>query len=274
MKKRSNFYDTCSLLLKANNLFEKEEEQFVISSITLEELENIKISSSRDADIKYSARQLLRLLDDHIDEYKIHIFTEDMLEPIKEKNLTITNDMKILATAVNYSKKYDINFVTNDLALKSIAKLFFRNYQISSISEEDDSYNGYLDITLNDKEMENFYSNPCYNHFNSYINQYIIIRDTSHNIVDRKVWTGEDYRNISFEVFESKHFGKIKPLDIQQQCAADSFTHNKLTMIKGIGIFENTQIIFQIPPEFLSLNGVWIRQWSHRLGEVLKMRIL
>lgn len=229
----SNFYDTCSLLLKANNLFEKEEEQFVISSITLEELENIKTSSNRDADVKYSARQLLRLLDDHIDEYKIHIFTEDMLEPIKEKNLTITNDMKILATAVNYSKKYDINFVTNDLALKSIAKLFFRNYQISSISEEDDSYNGYLDITLNDKEMENFYSNPCYNHFNSYVNQYIIIRDTSHNIVDRKVWTGEDYRNISFEVFESKHFGKIKPLDIQQQCAADSFTHNKLTMIKG-----------------------------------------
>ena len=228
----SNFYDTCSLLLKANNLFEKEE-QFVISSITLEELEEIKTSVSKDADIKYSARQLLRLLDEHIDEYKIHIFTEDMLTPIKEKNLTITNDMRILATAINYSKNNDINFITNDLALKTIAKLFFNSYQISSVVEEDDNYNGYLDIILNDNEMEQFYSNPYHNHFNNYINQYIIIRDINNNIVDRKVWTGEDYRPISFEIFDSRHFGKIKPLDVQQQCAADSFTHNKLTMIKG-----------------------------------------
>jgi len=44
---------------------------------------------------------------------------------------------------------------------------------------------------------------------------------------------GEGYRNITFESFDSKHFGKIKPLDVQQQFAADSFTHNKLTLIKG-----------------------------------------
>jgi len=57
-----NFYDTSSLLLKVDNL-QKEEEKFVISSITLEELENIKTSTSKDPDIKYAARKLLHYLD-------------------------------------------------------------------------------------------------------------------------------------------------------------------------------------------------------------------
>ena len=58
-----NFYDTSSLLLKASNLFEDEEEKIVISSITLSELEEIKSSSVKDADIKFAARRLLDLLE-------------------------------------------------------------------------------------------------------------------------------------------------------------------------------------------------------------------
>ena len=49
------FYDTSSLLLNLDNLFE-DEAQIYISSITLEELEHIKTSANKDADIKYSAR--------------------------------------------------------------------------------------------------------------------------------------------------------------------------------------------------------------------------
>lgn len=48
------FYDTCSLLLLGERLFETQE-PFVISSITLKELEEIKTSANKDADIKYSA---------------------------------------------------------------------------------------------------------------------------------------------------------------------------------------------------------------------------
>jgi hypothetical protein len=55
------FYDTCSLLLKAGDLFN--EENFTISSITLQELENIKNSSNKDEDVKYSARKILQDLD-------------------------------------------------------------------------------------------------------------------------------------------------------------------------------------------------------------------
>ena len=229
----SKFYDTCSLLLDANNIF-KNKEKFIISSVTLEELEEIKVSSNKDSDIKYAARYVSRELDEHADEYHVHIFKESMLNPIRDRDIPINNDMKILATAIDYQKHDDdIIFVTNDLALKNIAKLFFYSHQITSIKEEDDEYCGYIDKALNDQAMEEFYSYPTNNYFNAHINQYIIVRNQQREIVDRKVWTGEGYRNITFESFDSKHFGKIKPLDVQQQFAADSFTHNKLTLIKG-----------------------------------------
>ena len=229
------FYDTSSLLLKSNTLFDNDE-YFAISSITLEELENIKTSLSRDADIKYTARKLLHSLDENRGKYDIHIFKENMLLPIKEKDLSISNDMKILATAIDYNntiKTDEVIFVTNDLSLKVIANLFFGDKMIMSVEEDDDDYKGYLDCSLTDSQMEQFYSNPDQNQLNAYNNQYIIIRNQNGEIVDKKVWIEQGYRAISYEAFDSKHFGRIKPIDVQQQFAADSFTHNKITMIKG-----------------------------------------
>ena len=236
MKKMTNnyrFYDTCSLLLRANNLFDVNE-QFAISSITLEELENIKTSNKKDVDTKYAANKLLHLLDEHMGEFDIHIFTENMLQPIIDNHLTITNDMKILATALDFQKTHsNLLFVSNDLSLRTIAILFFLQEQIALVAEEDDNYSGYIDVSLTDKELEDFYSYQSINHFDAFINEYIIIRNQNNEIIDRKVWTGDNYRSISFENFDSKQFGRIKPLDVQQQLAADSFVHNKITMIKG-----------------------------------------
>ena len=133
-----HFYDTCSLLLRAGNLFENKDEHIVISSVTLDELENIKTSANKDPDIKYAARKLLHDLNEH-HNYEIVIFTEDMLAPIVEKHLSITNDTKILASAIYYDchcHPDDVTFITNDLALKSIANIFFGQDSIGSIDEE------------------------------------------------------------------------------------------------------------------------------------------
>ena len=80
------FYDTSSLLLKAGTLFDENEEKFAISSITLKELEEIKTSFNKDANIKYAARQLLHLLDEHDGEYEISIYKESMLQRIIEND--------------------------------------------------------------------------------------------------------------------------------------------------------------------------------------------
>ena len=238
MMMKTKFYDTCSLIANAQYLFEKEDEQFVISSITLEELEEIKTSKNKSNDIKIAVRHLLHELDKHIGDYEVCIFKESMLCPIHEENLSINNDMKILATAIFYNTNIypNLTFITNDLALKTIARLFFDDIQIESIEEKQDDYKGYRIIQFNDdKETEFFYSN--YRISSIYpdilVNEYIILKNPEGEIIDRLVYTKEGYRNISFEIFDSKEFGRIRPLDIQQQLAADSFTHNKLTMIRG-----------------------------------------
>lgn len=224
------FYDTCSLLKKASTLFE-DNELFAISSITLEELENIKTSTYRDADIKYAARVLLRALDAHDGDYQLIVFRENMLAPIIAKDLPITNDTKILATALHCSA--DI-FVTNDLALKAMAKIFFTN--IESVPEEiDDTYTGYKEITLTEHEMAAFYENQEAQDYGLLENEYLLIYNTEGVLVDRKVRTADGYRNISYREFESEEFGTVRPMsnDPQQQCVADSFLHNQITLVKG-----------------------------------------
>lgn len=229
------FYDTCSLLLKASSLFDNNE-PFAISSITLNELEEIKTSAVKDGEQKYAARKLLHVLREHRGEYDVHIFTEDMLQPIIEKHLTVTNDTKILATAIHYDKVVhpdETIFVTDDANLYEIANLFFGTDCITCIGEDIDCYQGYIDLTMTEKEMEYFYQNWQNNIYNLLPNQYIIIRDKNNEIVDRLCYTGAEYRPISFEPFDSKHFGTIRPIDVQQQLVADSLMHNTITMIKG-----------------------------------------
>ena len=232
----NKFYDTCSLILNKDNLFNTKE-RFIISSITLDELENLKSSSKTDLDNKIAVRHLLHQLDEHIGDYEVCAFREAMLNPIHEEDLSVNNDMKILATAIFYSNNINSNiiFITNDLSLKTIARLFFDDSQIESIYIED-KYKGYTIKQFdNEQEMEYFYSNylssPVYEEI--LINEYLILKNPEGEIIDRLVRTDDGYRNVSFETFDSKQFGRIRPMDVQQQMAADSFTHNKLTMIRG-----------------------------------------
>lgn len=123
-----------------DTLFENDD-LIAISSITLEELENIKTSSNKDADIKYAARKLLHVLDNHMDNYIIQIYQDKFLKPIIKKGISINNDMKILSCAIEMKKQFDITFITNDLSLKHIALLFFD--KVRSIQEEVDNYTGF-----------------------------------------------------------------------------------------------------------------------------------
>ena len=149
------FYDTSSLLKQVDTLFDIDEE-IAVSSITFEELENIKTSSNKDADVKYAARKLLHLLDNNIGKYTTIIYQEKFLKPIKKQDLSITNDTKILSCAIELAKSNEVIFVTNDLALKHIAMLFFST--VESIADEIDDYKGFKDLRLaNDATIAKIY---------------------------------------------------------------------------------------------------------------------
>lgn len=225
------FYDTSALLVAQEKAFE---EYFIISSITLDELENIKTSYSKSYEIKHQARKLLRLLDQNENKYKVWIYSDDMIFPILQKHLSLTDDMRILVTAIDAAKDHNIQFVTNDLALKSIARMFFLKQVVSAFNSED-NYTGYKEINPTDEELGQFYNNQDQNTFNLLTNEYLIIKDSNNDIIDVRCWDGESYRHIKCDDFTSTQFGRIKPWkgDIYQKLLFDSLYNNKLTLIGG-----------------------------------------
>lgn len=227
----TKFYDTSSLLLKANNLFE-ENERFTISSITLEELENIKTSSNKDFDVKYNARKLLRSLDENIGKYDVILYKDEYLEELSAFGFSITNDYKILVSAFQIDD--EVIFITNDLCLKHIAKMFFQ--KVESISENyDDDYDGYKEVQMSESEMAYFYENIDQNIYELLTGEYLIVRDTCGLVVDRLCWNGNEHRHLTYSTFSSTYFGDVKPLkdDIYQAFVADSFVNNKITLVRG-----------------------------------------
>ena len=231
------FFDTCSLLLKANHLWD-EDCHIVLSSITLEELEHIKTSINKDPDVKFAARKLIKELDEHYGEYSVVFWNNELMLELTDKSLPITNDSKIIICALNWFNNLQpgdqMTFITNDICCKQIAHLVLQ-CNIESIAEDAYNYDGYKEIIMDDDEMAELYSNPTTNIYELYINEYIIVKDKEGNIVDKLCWTGEGYRHLTYNSFKSDHFGTVKPMkdDVYQALAADSLENNRITLIKG-----------------------------------------
>ena len=233
------FYDTCSLLLKASHLWD-EDSTMVISSITLEELEHIKTAANKDPDVKFAARKVVHELDEHYGEYKVVLWNLGLMEMLTEAQLPITEDSKIITCAKWFQEQLhpeedEIVFVTNDLCCKHIARSHL-NMPIESFIEEAYEYDGYKEVYLDEDGMSEFYSNPNTNLYDLYVNQYLLVYDAnSGECVDRLCWDGEGYRHLSYNNFNSRWFGDVKPMkgDVYQSLVADSLTNNKITLIKG-----------------------------------------
>lgn len=236
MTSTSKFYDTCSLLKKVDKIFENENEKIYISSITLKELENIKTSSNKDAEVKYASRKLIHLLDENEGKYEIIVFQNHFLSPIEDKDLPITDDTKILSCAVNLkeNRAADLIFVTNDLALKNIAKIYFN--KVESVDEEyDDGYTGYIKADMNDESLAVFYSYPEINTLNLLVNQYALLYDKDGKHIDTVYWDGSCNQRVAYNTFNSEYFGKVKPYtnDPYQLMLFDSLKRNKITVARG-----------------------------------------
>ena len=182
------FYDTCSLLLKVNNLWD-DDSMIVISTITLEELEHIKTSSNKDPDVKFAARKVVHELDEHYNDYQVVIWNHNLAEMLNDLHLPMTEDSKIIISAKYFQSTLnpedEITFVTNDLCCKHIARAYL-NMPIESYIEEDYDYDGYKELYLDSDQMTEFYSNPNKNLFNLNINEYALIYDQeTGELVDR-----------------------------------------------------------------------------------------
>ena len=126
------FYDTNSLLLAGESAFK---EKFVISSITLEELEYIKISS--DNSLSQLAITLSKLLKENSNKYEVIFHVKENEERIRQFGFAITDNVKILSDALYYDaymRPDETIFVTNSSELQCIANYFLGEDSIILLS--------------------------------------------------------------------------------------------------------------------------------------------
>ena len=224
------FYDTNAILKLQDKIFE---EDFIISSVTLQELEHIKVSRNKDDQVKYEARKALHLLDDNSDKYDVVVYDNAIENYILGKNMEITPDTKIVGSCAFIKAMKDVVFVTDDIACKMIARKIF-NLTVKGVNDEPvDIYKGYREISLDEQEMAHFYQNLSENVLGLLINEYLLLKDCDGNIVDKLKWDGEAYQTIRSKPYKSNMFGTLKPLDDIQSFAMDSINTNDITVLYG-----------------------------------------
>jgi len=231
------FYDTCSLLELQQAIFENE---FVISSISINELEEIKNSYTKDEEIKVKARKLSQLLnaEENKDKFKIYLYNNEIEEDLNKYNLIKNNDSRIILSAFNCQKtlNMEILFVSDDIVCRLIAKTLGLQTSPSQASTKEE-YTGVKELILSEEDLADFYISYADNEnkFELLENQYIIIKTPDGKVVDKYKWKNGVYQPITFQKAESKMFGKIVPKngDPYQQLALDSLNSNQITMLKG-----------------------------------------
>ena len=161
-----------------------------------------------------------------------------MLDPIINADLPISDDMKILATAIDFDNNYhpdEVIFVSNDISLKNIANLFFGNGCIQSIKLTSSYYSGFKQVNMTEQQMAQYYENLNNNTYNLKTNEYLLIANEDGQIVDSSCWNGQTHRPLKYGNYYSELLGELKPYknDIYQQLALDSLQNNQMTMICG-----------------------------------------
>jgi predicted ribonuclease YlaK len=232
MIKLVNFYDTNALLELQEKLFETKDE-INISSVTLEELENIKTSGIKSEDVKYKARNVVRLLNQHEGEYNVIVYDDEIDRLLTGKKIEKTNDAKICATAYYLEELTEkLNyFYTNDLLCKLIAEKIFELSCKTVHNDKTDMYKGYSEVEMTEEEMAEFFQHLYNNKYDLFINEYLIITNLDKDNVYK--WNGEEHVKVNACNFKSIQFNTVKPKNAYQICAMDSIQENMITMLFG-----------------------------------------
>lgn len=221
------FYDTSSILTDCSDLSD-----VVISSKTIEELENIKTSSAKDADVKYKARVAVRAIKEQ--SLEVVVVTETDYNTLIDIGLEASNDNLIIACAKRYSENNPIEFYTEDYLCEIVARCFFFLTVKSVGDKSDEIYKGYKVVYPTDEELSQIYAKDnAENIFGCGVNEYVVVKDKDENVCDVLKWTGEKYAALNTKSFKSRALGTLKPLDEYQRMAFDSIVNNDLTVLFG-----------------------------------------
>lgn len=228
------FYDTNALLELGEKVFN--DEVFYISDVTLLELEHIKTSKNKDENVKYKARRMTRLLHEHLGEFDVTYFR---LPEVNPWNIPVNNDGHICFAAYTLSQleNEDVILVTNDISCRNLATYIFMLQAIPVQTDDYIEYTGYKEVTVSDEALAEIYTNLGDNRFDLLDGEYLIVRNTENEVVDKFRWSEEDGSLMPVKKYSLKTnwFGDIKPYnnDIYQQLLIDCFKNHQITMVTG-----------------------------------------
>ena len=224
------FYDTSSLLLAQDKAFE---EHFYISSVTLSELEHIKVSEHKSPELKYKSRKLVRLLDERRDAFTV-VLDDTATRAVEDKHfLPDSADNRILASMSLTS--CDV-FYSDDLCMRLIGRqVFGLNMQAYRDEDTKEVYKGYRQVQMSDSEYAVFLNTLTSNPFGCLVNEYLMTYDNMDmTLRDCFRWNGEQFVSAYSKNLRSLTMGdKIKAKDEFQRCAIDSMMNNTITAITG-----------------------------------------
>lgn len=224
------FLDT-NILLSHLDLVEKED-FFMLSSVTIQELENIKTNRNKTEDVKYAARKAVRFLDAHPEKYKVILYDSKIQDLYSSKGIINTPDVCIIECAMYALKElgYNIDFISNDVLSRLIAKENFgiTSYGVNDI--EEGIYKGYLTIKGTADDINHFLVNIDYSTL--YANQYLIIENTDDETTKELRFDGEKFVNLKLP---SSQY--IKAKNSLQRCALDMLMNPNITIASILGSY-------------------------------------
>lgn len=222
------FYDTNALLNLRDEAFTQ---KFACSHKTLEEIESIKTSGKKDDEVRYKARKLARLFQDHSDYIVCNYPYDRILKILSEKGLETTPDAIIVTEAYLLSCEIDdVSFVTDDINCYNISKHIFCIPSKTLSRLEEDIYKGYIKISGTTDEINSQMEELDFSKL--YTNEYIVIEDSSIGKTKEMRFNGN-----SFVELKLPPSGFIKGKNSLQRCALDALTNRDIDIVAILGTY-------------------------------------
>ena len=222
------FYDSNALLNLQENAFVKDE-CFLISDITLKEIENIKTSLRKDEEIKYKARKLSKLLKLHRNDNTYKIIMQGRFKrnyKLWKNQLEKENDNIIIIDALSCNHK-DMVFVTDDTNCYNIATNL--GLKVDDLKDDDKNiYKGYRLLKGNTADINEALYNPDSLKMN--VNEYLVIYNTDDDTEREMRFDGENF--VKLNLPDSRF---IKGKNALQRCALDMLTNPNITTCAILG---------------------------------------
>lgn len=83
-------------------------------------------------------------------------------------------------------------------------------------------YKGFVEIVpTSDEELASVYEHPELNIFNCCTNQYLVLKDSAGDVLDKLKWNGNEYKALSYRQLTNSFTGQVRPRNTQQELAFD-----------------------------------------------------